>query len=154
MADASFRLDGLKETVSNMDELSRATQRNAMRRVLLRAGEPTADAASRLAPEERGILAFSIVVSPNLTRRHKGEQRNRASEVEVYIGPSGGLGALYYASHQEFGTVLMPGRPYLRPAWASTKGQALNLIVDGLKAEVAKSAARAARKAARFAAKG
>jgi HK97 gp10 family phage protein len=92
-----------------------------------------------------------MVVSPQLTRRHKGEQRNRASEVEVYIGPAGGQGALFYASHVEFGTVLTPAQPYLRPAWESTKGEVLRLVTEGLKVEVDKASARAARKVARLA---
>lgn len=151
MASAAFRVEGLEETVANMEDLAKATNRNAMRRTLLKAGEPTADTAARLAPEERGVLAFSIVVSPQLTSRHKSEQRNRASEVEVYIGPAGGQGALFYASHVEFGTILTPGQPYMRPAWESTKGQVLGLVVSGLSEEVGKAAARAARKVARLA---
>lgn len=146
-----FKLEGLEQTVAAMGELSRATQRNAVRRTLQRAAEPTAALAARLAPVERGVLAFSVVVATQLTRRHKAEQRNRASEVEVYVGPSGGQGALYYASHQEFGTVVSPARPYMRPAWESTKGQALSMIISGLKTEVGKAAARAARRAAKAA---
>lgn len=146
----TFRLEGLVETVANLGDLgSRPTQRNVVRRTLLAAGEPTADVAASLAPVERGVLAFSIVASTALTRRHRG---SKLSEVEVYIGPSGGQGALFYASHKEFGTVLMPASPYMRPAWSATKGQALNLIVSGLRAEVDKAAARAARKVARLAA--
>lgn len=154
MASAPFRIEGLEETVANLEELSRATQKNVLRRTLLRAGEPTADVASSLAPVRRGVLSFSMVVAPNLTRRHKGEQRNRASEVEVYVGPAGGMGALFYASHQEFGTVLNPASPYLRPAWESTKGRVLALITSGLTDEVGKASARAARKVARIAAGG
>jgi HK97 gp10 family phage protein len=152
MATQPSKLEGLEDTVANLNALSRATEKNAIRRTLLRAGVPTADLAARLAPEERGILAFSIAVTSQLTSRHRSEMRNRASEVEVYIGPAGGQGALFYASHQEFGTVLYPGKPYLRPAWESTKAEVLALIVSGLKAEVEKAAARAARRAARLAA--
>lgn len=154
MSEAAFRLQGLEETVANLNDLSRATQRNVVRRVMLAAGEPTANLAADLAPEERGVLAFSIVVASKLTRRHAAEMRNRASEVEVYIGPAAGQGALYYASAQEFGTVLMPGKPYLRPAWGSTRSQAATLIETGLRAEVMKAAARAERKVARIAAGG
>lgn len=152
MASAPFKIEGLEETVANLNDLARATQKNVVRRTLLRAGEPTADVAASMAPVGRGILAFSMVVAPNLTRRHKGEQRNRPSEVEVYIGPAGGQGALFYASHKEFGTVLNRASPYLRPAWSSTQGVVLANVTSGLKAEVAKSAARAARKVARIAA--
>lgn len=150
MADGmTFRLEGLAETVANLGDLgSRPTQRNVVRRTLLAAGEPTANVASSLAPVERGVLAFSVVVSTALTRWQRGA---KVSEVEVYIGPSGGQGALFYASHREFGTVLLPASPYLRPAWESTKGQALGLIVSGLRTEVDRAAQRAARKVARLA---
>lgn len=151
MDGITVKLEGLAETVANLEDLSKLTQRNAIRRTLLAAGEITADEASKLAPVNRGVLAFSIVVATQLTRRHKGDQRNRDSEVEVYIGPSGGQGALYYASHQEFGTVTSPAQPYMRPAWESTKDQVLETIVSGLSAEVDKAAQRAARKAARLA---
>lgn len=149
MDGLTFRLEGLEETVRNLGDMSKATQRNVVRRVLLKAGEPVADRAASMAPVERGVLAFSIVVSTQLTRRHKAEQRDRASEVEVYIGPAGGQGALYYASHKEFGTILSPAAPYMRPAWESTKAEALNRIAAGLKVEIERAASRMARKAAR-----
>jgi HK97 gp10 family phage protein len=147
----TFRMEGIEQTVKNMTDMAKATQRNVGRRVLTNAAEPTAARMAALAPVERGILAFSIVISPTLTRRHRGE---KISEVEVHIGPSGGQGALYYASHKEFGTILSPAEPYARPAWESTKAEAFNLIVQGLRAEVMRAADRAARKSARLAARG
>lgn len=149
MDGITFRIDGQEEMAENMRALANATQRNVARRVLTKAAQPVAERAASLAPVERGILAFSIVVSTQLTRRHKAEQRNRESEVEVYIGPAGGQGALFYASHVEFGTVLAPARPYLRPAWESTKGEVMALIASGLRAEIERAASRGARKAAR-----
>jgi HK97 gp10 family phage protein len=143
----TFRMEGLEQTVRNLGDLPKATRRNVVRRVLMNAGEPTADRMASLAPVERGILAFSIVVSSQLTRRHRGE---KLSEVEVHIGPAGGQGALFYASHKEFGTILSPAEPYARPAWESTKGLVFNRIADGLGAEVMKAAARLGRKSARL----
>lgn len=148
----TFKLEGLEQTVANLGEMSRATQKNVVRRVLLKAGEPVADKAAGMAPVDTGALSFSIVVATQLTRRHKAEQRERASEVEVYVGPAGGQGALFYASHKEFGTVLSPARPYMRPAWEMTKGVALQTISMGLGEEIEKAALRAQRKAARLAA--
>lgn len=152
MDGATFKLEGLEDTVAALGDLTRATQKNVMRRVLVSSAEVTADKAAGMAPRNTGILSFSIAVATQLTRRHKSDQRNRDSEVEVYIGPAGGQGALYYATHQEFGTVLHPARPYLRPAWEMTKGVVLTNISTGLKAEIDRAAARAARKAARLAA--
>ena len=150
--NVTVKLEGLADTVANLELLARSTQKNAIRRTLQKAGEPVASTASALAPHETGNLAFSIVVATQLTRRHKAEQRNRASEVEVYVGPAGGTGALYYASHQEFGTVLSHANPYMRPAWDSQKENVLRMIITGLGTEVDKAAQRAARKAARLAA--
>lgn len=152
MNDFTFKLEGLEQTVAALDDLSKSMERAVVRRTLIDAAEPTAVLAARLAPHDEGILSFSIGVGTQLTGRHKSEQRNRASEVEVYIGPRGGLGALFYASFQEFGTINMPAHPFLRPAWEATKAQALGLIVSGLAVQVEKVAARAARKAARLAA--
>lgn len=151
MIETSVKLEGLADTVSNLNLLSKATQRNAVRRTLIKAGDVVADVASRIAPHERGVLAFSITVATQLTRRHKAEQRDRGSEVEVYVGPSGGQGALFYASHVEFGTIVTPAQPYLRPAWDGTRTQVLATIVSGLKVEVDRAAQRAARKAAKLA---
>jgi HK97 gp10 family phage protein len=151
MDGVTFKMEGLDTTLANLEDLSKATRRNALRRALLPAAEPIADTASRLAPVERGVLAFSVVVSTKLTQRHKKEQKDRESEVEVYVGPSAGQGALFYASHVEFGTITNPAQPYLRPAWEGGKTKALNMIVRGLKTEVDKAADRAARKAARLA---
>lgn len=152
MADISFsvKMEGLETTLANMETLSRATQKNTVRKTLKEAGEPLANLASHLAPHKTGILSFSIVVATQLTRRHKAEQRDKQSEVEVYIGPSGGQGALFYASHQEFGTIVSPAHPYMRPAWESDKLQVYQRIVTGLERIVDKAAQRAARKAARL----
>lgn len=144
----NFKLEGLEEVYQGLGELTRATERNVGRRSLMKAAEPTADLAARLAPTERGILSFSISISTKLTSRHRGEKED---EIEVYIGPAGGQGALYYASHVEFGTVDAPAQPYMRPAWESTKSQVLGLIISSLKFEVERAAARARRKSARLA---
>jgi HK97 gp10 family phage protein len=154
MADGvTFKMEGLEQTVEALGDLSRSTQKSVLRRVLLRAAEPTVEKAEGMAPRDRGVLALSIVATTQLTRRHKSEERNELrSEAEVYIGPASGAGALYYASHKEFGTILSPARPYMRPAWESTKGVVLTKIQQGLGEEVMKTAARAARKAARLAA--
>lgn len=141
----TYNFSGLEELTANIETLSKATRRNAAQRVLKKAGEPIAATAARLAPVERGVLSFSIVVSTQLTRRAKAAL-GRENEAEVYIGPSGGLGALYYATQQEFGTVVMPAHPYLRPAWESEKNNALQIIIAELTDEVEKSAQRAARK--------
>lgn len=138
--------DNLNEALG---EMTKATRRNVVRRALLQAAEPVADTAARLAPEQSGHLAFSVSVSTQLTRRQKRE--GKQSEVEVYIGPAGGTGALNYASFVEFGTIATPAHPFMRPAWDGGKGAVLNTIKTNLGAEIERAAARAARKAMRTA---
>lgn len=129
-----------------LDEMTKPTRRNVVRRVLTNAGEPVADTASRLAPHRRGVLAFSIAVGTQLTRRHRGE---KLSEVEAYIGPAGGGGALIYASFAEFGTEDTPAFAYMRGSWAAHQEGTLRMIIRGLQTEVRVAADRAARRAVR-----
>lgn len=143
-----MKLEGLKETVANMVELSKATERNTVRRALVKNAEPIANLAARIAPERSGRLAYSISVGTQLTRRHRGAKIN---EVEVYIGPAGGLGTLNYASFDEWGTIDTPAFAFMRGAWYAKQNSTLEGIKVDLAAEVAKAAARAARKVAKFA---
>lgn len=149
----TLKLEGLEQTNANLLELSKATSRNVLKRVLLAAGEPVANAAAQLAPTKTGRLAFSLSVSTQLTRRQR-QARPKENEAEAYIGPAGGNGALNYASFTEFGTIDTPANPFMRPAWESNRGIALGLIHSGLIREVDRAAARAARKVARLAAGG
>lgn len=143
----TFRMEGLQEIVHNLGELPKATRRNVLRRVLLRRAQPVANLASQLAPHRTGMLAFSIAVGTQLTRRQR--RGARINEVEVYIGPSAGLGTLYYASFEEFGSLDNAAHPFMRPAWDAEKAQVLTLIGRDLGEEVERAAARLARKAAR-----
>lgn len=146
----TFKLDGLDQTVAALDDLSKATRRNAIKRVLMRSGEPVANDAAQMAPHRSGRLAFSISISDKLTRRQR-RATPKEYEAEIYIGPAGGNGALNYASFTEFGTIDTPANPFMRPAWESNRGIVLGQIHSGLIAEVEKVAERAARKAARLA---
>lgn len=145
----TFKLEGLEQTVANLSDLPKATGRNVLRRVLRKNAEPVADTAARIAPHRTGRLSYSIAVSTQLTRRHKGAKIN---EVEVYIGPAAGLGTLNYASFDEFGTSDTPAFAFMRGAWYAHQNRVLTGITLDLKTEVEKAAARLARKAGRLAA--
>lgn len=143
----TFAIEGLEDLVANMGELPKATQRNTGKRILTRRAQPVADAAAQLAPERSGRLAFSISVSSTLTRRQRGAKE---SEVEVYIGPAGGNGALNYASLEEFGSIHNIAHGFMRTAWDSHQAGVLDGIGADLWAEVVKATDRIARKAARL----
>lgn len=145
----TVKLRGFRELERKLAvDLPKATARNVLRRVAKGALEPMADLAAQKAPEERGILSFSIVVSEGRTRRARTFFR-RVRGVEMAMGPASGLGATYYASHVEFGTIDTPAQPYMRPAWDTGKQSALDYVEDNLWREIDRAVGRAAKRKAR-----
>lgn len=146
-------VEGLSETLDALGELTTATQANVMRRVLLQAGQPIADAATALAPRgPSGNLVASISVAPaqpsKMTRSSRGAyDKQNTVEVVVEAGP------VPQSIFQEFGTVHNSARPFMRPAWHGQREQALQIIQEQMSVEIEKARARAAAKAARIAAK-
>jgi HK97 gp10 family phage protein len=145
-------VEGLAETAAALEEFSKATTANILRRVLLAAGQPIADMATSLAPRATGALQLSISVVPaqpsKMTRTSRG-QYDKKSQVEVVVE----AGPVRQAVIQEFGTVHNPAHPYMRPAFHSQRDNALGIVKKQLAVEIEKARARAARKAARIAAK-
>lgn len=105
--------------------------------------------AAALAPEKTGKLSFSIAISPRRTRRVRKQRKDAPTFFEIAMGPASGLGTLYYATHDEFGTVDTPPQPFMRPAWDAGKAGLLDDVKDGLTVEIAKAAKRVAAKKAR-----
>lgn len=130
------------------EDLPKATAKRILRKIAKDALEPMADVAAAKAPEDKGLLAFSVAVSEQRTRRVKKEQRSKSS-IEVAMGPASGLGTLYYATHTEFGTIDTRPQPYMRPAWDGGKGRALDYVKDNLGDVIRKAAARHAKKTAK-----
>lgn len=166
MARTTFKVEGFKELEAALMELPRATAKNAMRRALLKAGQPVADRAKELVPVKSGALRDSITVSTKTankpgasefaaamragaTRQEAGQAMRAAvkkgdrSTVTVYIG----AGQKPHAHLVEFGSVNNKPHPYLRPAWDEGKQQVLDDIKDELASEIAKAAKRMAAKA-------
>jgi HK97 gp10 family phage protein len=148
MARENVRVEGLRDLDEALEELTKATGKNVLKRVLTRAGEPIAEAAAEKARTLSGKLERSFGVSQKLSRRQKS-QHTRESSVEVFAGP----GALVQAITEEFGTSSQAPHPTLRPAWDANKKPALDGIKDDLAEEIEKARARAARKAAKQLAK-
>lgn len=151
MAATRIRIDGLSETLEALRELPKATARNVVVRVLKKRGQPIADKARRLAPVESGKLRSSVGVSTKLTRRQRSlHTKAGPQDVEVFVG----AGPQPQAHMQEFGTFKDRPQPFMRPAWDDNKGELIDGIAKDLWDEIAKAAARLARKAARAAARG
>ena len=160
MARTTVRVEGLKELDAALAALGKATGRNVLRRVAVARLQPMADDARRRAPDDPKTggndLRHSIDVSTKSAGYAARINRNGKSEAEAYMGPAGhgGAKAPPQGSLQEFGTVNHGPQPFMRTAWDSGKAALLDGIKDDLWAEVAKAAARQAKKAARLAAKG
>jgi HK97 gp10 family phage protein len=161
------RVEGLSELSANLGELSKATARNVLRRVLMKAGEPMAEAMRQKAPDDPSTegrdLKSSIAVSPRLknsvgqaefasvmrmggsvaqarTAMRDARRAANGSFAEVYVGPGRG-GA--HGVLQEFGTVNHPPQPFMRPAWDQEKDGALEIIKRELGGEIDKAVKRA-----------
>ena len=144
-------VEGLAETAAALDEFSKATSANILRRVLIAAGQPIAETARALAPVKTGQLVTSISVVPaqpsKMTRSGRG-QYDKQSQVEVFVE----AGPVAQSITQEFGTIHNSAHPFMRPAWQSQRFAALAIVAKQLGDEIDKAAARAARKVARIAA--
>lgn len=138
------RVEGLKALNSSLMELKSSTARGVVRRTLLKAMEPMAEEARRNAPDDPATpnpdLESSIAVSTKANRA-----RTLRTEVNVYMGPT--KEGYPQAIMQEFGTVHHPPQPYMRPAWDGGKDQLLEDVSTGLGEEIAKTAARLAKRA-------
>ncbi len=145
----TFKIEGLSEVAEGLNELSKATGTNVLKRALKAAADPISSAAKQKAPRFSGHLQQSVKPSDKLSRRQKSLY-HKESEVEIFVGPA----ALVQAITQEFGTVTNHPQPFMRPAWQENKHAALDSIKDILAEEIEKARVRIARKTARLQAAG
>jgi HK97 gp10 family phage protein len=164
-----IKIEGLKEIQAALQDLSKATARNVVKRVLLKRAQPIVEAARTRAPVRTGRVRDSIIAQARggnagkaafaeamrggASRAEAGRaarEANRAagSIVEVVIGPHDGA---FYASLVEFGTAHSSPKPFLRPAWDAGKIQVLDGVGDDMWAEIQKALARQARRQAKAA---
>lgn len=138
------KIEGLKELDAALGELPKATAKNVLKRVLMDAGEITAQAMRAGAPVDEHHLYEGIDVGTKLTPRQAGMHKEEGGKAfqEVFVGTANPAGV-----QQEFGNSRHPPQPFARAGWDSTKGEVLERISNNLWAEISKAAARAARKA-------
>lgn len=166
----SVSISGLAELDRALGQLPKATARNVMRRTLLKAGEPIANEAKRLAPVDQGDLRDSIMVLPRLKNKVgsaeyaaamraglgkqaavaalRGARRAANSggfSAQMFVGPATGKGVIRYAHMIEFGTVKMAPQPFMRPAWDATQRVALDIIKRELGSQIIMAARRVGR---------
>lgn len=140
-------LIGAKELEQALKQLPKSTAKGVLRRALSNAAKPTVDAAKSLVPRGKtGNLQASIEISTRLKASQK--KGGRPQGIEMFIGATWPKGA--HAHLVEFGTVKTSARPFMRPAWDSTKEK----VLDSIQAEIWKSLAKSARTLARKAERG
>ena len=176
----SVRVEGLNELDKALGELPKATARNVLKRILLKAGTPIRDAAKANAPYKEGELRESIAVSSRMKNKTgnaeyaaamraglgkdaavaamRGARRaagGKGSFAEVAVGPGKAkdkAGAIKRIV-QEFGSRYVAPKAYMRRAWEAQKHRALEIIKADLGDEIMRTAKRVAKNAARRAAK-
>lgn len=169
----TVRISGLKELDANLGQLSKATARNVLRRVLTKAAQPMADRMAELAPDDPATGAPDLHTSILITSKLKNpvgkaefaavkaaggsnadaaaalrDARRAGSEsfAEVYVGPDA---KQFHAHLQEFGTAHHRPQPFARPAFEQTKQQVLDNMAKDLGGEIDKAVARMKRRQAK-----
>lgn len=138
----TMEFKGAKDLEKALLGLKTATAKRVTRKVLKGALEPVRAKAEALAPEAEGDLAEAISVSSKARKR-----RAPPGTVEVYMGVETGQGQV--GSNQEYGNVNHAAQPFMRPAWLPMRYQVLDTVGEQMMIEVERSAARAAKRAAK-----
>jgi HK97 gp10 family phage protein len=162
-----IKIEGLREIHAALQDLSKATARSVVKRVLLKRAQPIVEAARARAPVRTGRLRDSIIAQARggnagkaafakamrggASRAEAGRAAREANRVagsivEVVIGPHDGA---FYASLVEFGTQHSSPKPFLRPAWDAGKMQVLDGVGDDMWTEIKKTLARQAKRLAK-----
>ena len=139
----TVKVEGLRELSAAMRDLAQNVQNNIARSATNSAAQVVKKAAISKAPNLTGNLKKNIIVrrlpkaESALTSEHiVTVRRGRLTVKQKAAGITGAM----YAGFVEFGTVKMPARPYLRPAFDQTKTQAVDAMAAQLKKRIAKAA--------------
>lgn len=153
----TVKVEGLRDLEKQLLRLSAAAAKGVARRSAIKAMQPMADIATRLAPDDVVTPAPDLHTSIAVSTRQKGgrskmEAFDGPTQVTVHMGPT--KGGYPQAIYQEFGTVKMKAQPYMRPAWDMDKMAMLERLRKLLWIEVEKTIARAEKRAAKLAQRG
>lgn len=156
-------------------DLKESLKRGVLRTAVTKGARPVAAAMRSRAPVRHRVLKNNIrvkVITSGLKRvaktggGYKTVKTGKTIEVRAMIGPTNKkvavpagvvdgsrtskiVNASRYAHLVEFGTAHSKAQPFMRPAVAATKNQALAIVGREIKAGIAKAKAKAAARAAR-----
>lgn len=153
----TFRVDGLSELNSTLSTMSKGLARGALTRIAVNAlDEVFVPVARSLAPDDPTTpdpdLESSVVAGPasklNTRQKRLNKKRDDRSFGEGFAGTNDPAGV-----QTEFGNVNHGPQPWMRPAWQQTQKPLLDHVAKNAWPEVEKTAARAAKRKAKKAAK-
>lgn len=136
-----MRIEGLAELRANLLKLPKDIQGRPLRSAVSAAAKVVQDRAKQLAPEKTGRLKRAIY------RTRSRSESSRVQETHI-VGVRAGKRHqkknrdAYYWRFLEFGTSHQRARPYMRPAFDSTRQQQLETLRDRLAKAIARAAAK------------
>jgi hypothetical protein len=153
----SYKLQGFEGLDAALDELPKATKRNAMTRAATNALKPMVERMAQYAPfdpedrdEDGRHLNESMRTQTAKAALARQLGTDRQKGVVVLAGPAPvGKRARANAGWQEHGTVKMPAHSYARVAADVEARNVIQNVRDELRGQIDKAKARMKRKAAR-----
>lgn len=157
MANVTMQVEGLRELGEKLKTLSQDVGLKATRGAALAGAQVVKNAAKQKAPKDTGNLEAAILVkwiknngNKNISkyivgvRSGKGKrfgeiEGGTTQDVKDAKAGTGKLGkeAFYWWFH-EFGTVKMPARPFLVPAFEQNQNQAIDAMKKRLEQRIKK----------------
>lgn len=162
----SVTVEGFADLHKGLKQLTRATERNVLKRAATKAMQPVLDLARDYAPVKSGKLRASINLKvgfddPEFRARSRAAFRTTGSARGVKRTKGGGQvlaqvraggAAAPHATFIELGRVHAAAHPFLRPAFDGQQQNIMASLRDTLTIEVRKALQRKARRAAKAAA--
>lgn len=154
---SEMKVEGLSELVEKMRELPKNIARNALRAGVYAGAKVVQEDAKRRAPVYTGPISAGHPPAGTLKRsiimkqiREESGPQQQVFYVMVRYGKKyrkqGKKGNLsqdaYYWRFVEFGTASQPAHPFMRPAFESTKMQAVEAIAAKLGERIEEAAAK------------
>jgi HK97 gp10 family phage protein len=160
------KIGGLEQTVAALRALPKEISGNnggPMRGALFAASKVIRDEVDLLAPEDTGNLKRNIMIvrdrNPGIKganerymvsvrtgqRSKRAKKAYAAGKINQRLRVLGG-GDAYYFIYKEFGTKKMSAKPFMRPAFERTKGEALVKFIVEMRKGVSAAVMRARRK--------
>ena len=164
MLFGTVKIEGANQLLKKLERLPAKCQRKVYSQAVRAGGKVVLDAAKAKAPVDTGTLRRSLVLrttprkkrgeisysvfpstkkEPGLIGKTKAEMvGSRGGGRTSRGGRRGGhKGAdYYYPAALEYGTSRMSAKPFMRPAWDSTRGRALKAILGRLRIGIEREA--------------